>query len=246
MRGYKLLNADYTGEDCESKVTFNVGEIYETKGDLELYNKGFHFKDRITKLGYEDGLKVVEVEILGKIKSGLGAKCTNKISIVRELSKQEIIDAHNVGSNCKGLYNVGSCNDGDYNVGGYNQGNSNVGDFNQGDFNIFDYNEGSFNVGSHNKGSYNVGDWNVGNGCCGAFNTEAPRMKFFNEWSLWTIYDWYRSDARGILLSMPNDGSCRQEWWDNLSADDKDIVKLIPNFDSTIFKSCTGIQVKER
>lgn len=49
------------------------------------------------------------------------------------------------------------------------------------------------------------------------------------------------------LLMMVNMGGCtykqKQEWWDKLLYKEKEIIKSIPNFDATIFKQITGIDV---
>lgn len=39
------------------------------------------------------------------------------------------------------------------------------------------------------------------------------------------------------------EGGDRQEWWDNLSEEDKNEVLSIPNFDPRIFEEITGIKV---
>lgn len=35
-----------------------------------------------------------------------------------------------------------------------------------------------------------------------------------------------------------------QEWWDNLSTEDKEIVMALPDFNADIFEQRTGIKVK--
>lgn len=37
----------------------------------------------------------------------------------------------------------------------------------------------------------------------------------------------------------------RQEWWDSLTKESKDIVMSLPNFDKNIFKEITGIDVNK-
>lgn len=34
----------------------------------------------------------------------------------------------------------------------------------------------------------------------------------------------------------------RQEWWDNLSEEDKNVIKTLPNFDEKKFCECVGIE----
>ena len=35
-----------------------------------------------------------------------------------------------------------------------------------------------------------------------------------------------------------------QDWWDNLSEENKNLIKELPNFDPDIFYKCTGIKVE--
>ena len=48
----------------------------------------------------------------------------------------------------------------------------------------------------------------------------------------------------GGYLKVTRESVNRQEWWRNLSADDRAEVLAIPNFDPDIFKEVTGIEVR--
>ena len=50
-------------------------------------------------------------------------------------------------------------------------------------------------------------------------------------------------DCTGGYLKVLNESECAQMWWDGLENREKDVIKSIPNFDSDIFKKCTGITV---
>ena len=50
-------------------------------------------------------------------------------------------------------------------------------------------------------------------------------------------------ETTGGYLKVLDEAESSQEWWNNLSDSDKDIIKSIPNFDSGIFEECTGIKV---
>lgn len=50
-------------------------------------------------------------------------------------------------------------------------------------------------------------------------------------------------ETTGGYLKVLDEAESSQEWWNNLSDSDKDIIKSIPNFDSDIFEECTGIKV---
>ena len=160
--------------------------------------------------------------------------CTNKIHIIREITWQEVLDMVNLGKACTGLYNSGNYNSGDWNSGDCNSGDCNSGDYNSGDWNSGDYNSGNYNSddcnsGDYNSGNRNSGDWNSGDcnsgdcnsGDCnsgdynsgdwnktcfsnGCFNTESPKIFLFNKPSDWTYQDWFKSNARYILMDCPS------------------------------------------
>ena len=50
-------------------------------------------------------------------------------------------------------------------------------------------------------------------------------------------------DCTGGYLKVLDESECAQIWWDGLKKREKDVIKSIPNFDSDIFKKCTGITV---
>lgn len=109
-----------------------------------------------------------------------------------------------------------------------------------------------------------MGDWNKSNLANGCFNTVECTIKMFNKDSNMTLTEWYMSDAHKILSQMPlrtnwksgmtvDDGlvgnlektsnNRRQVWWNRLSKSYKEIIMQLPNFDSDIFRMCTGIDV---
>lgn len=173
--------------------------------------------------------------------------------------------AWNTGNCNSGDYNTGYCNSGDHNSGNYNRGYWNSGDHNSGNSNNGDWNSGScnkgdYNSGDHNKGDCNSGDWNTGNHNAGVFNCEEPKIRMFDKESDWTLVDWYSSIAYMVMYVCPCTYSYydedqektivhkateedRQKWWDELSEEDKNAVKSLPNFDADKFYICTGIKV---
>ena len=48
----------------------------------------------------------------------------------------------------------------------------------------------------------------------------------------------------GGYLKVLDESQCGQIWWDGLSQKEKDVIKSIPNFNSDIFRNCTGITVE--
>ena len=97
----------------------------------------------------------------------------------------------------------------------------------------------------------------------------------FNKNSDWTYDTWRDSEACKLLKNIPTvkwvgkpymtdeekklypeyeitggyykilDKECRQAWWDKLPEKHKKVITSLPNFNSSIFKECTGIDVKE-
>ncbi len=166
----------------------------------------------------------------------------------------------NVGDRNNGDENIGNCNSGDRNIGNKNSGNNNEGyrnsgdkndgDCNSGDRNIGDRNsghenKGDGNSGHRNKGDGNSGDYNMTNRSSGCFNTRGSRIPFFNKPSKWTYQDWLNSEAALILYEMPLNPKEAQIWWDNLSVQEQEVIKALPNFDPEIFQEITGIDVND-
>lgn len=47
----------------------------------------------------------------------------------------------------------------------------------------------------------------------------------------------------GGYLKVLDESECVQLWWNELSDEDKSVIKALPNFDPAIFEECTGIKV---
>lgn len=256
MKGYKVFNSDWTCRDFQYKV----GETYEMNEDPILCLRGFHFcTNLISCFNYNSiykDFKAAEVEALGQIVSDPNNDklCTDKIKIVRELSRKEIMELTNLG-----IYNNGFCNQGYLNVGNYNLGTRNIGkhncgNSNKGNHNVGSNNDGSYNKGRSNTGDYNIGHYNIGNNNMGDFNmtdntigcfcTKKTKLKMFNKPSNWTFQKWRASEQYFILeCMMKNPRECRQKIWDALSPLSKKIVQNLPNFDPHIFEKVTGVKV---
>ena len=181
MKGFKVFTSDWT---CRG-FQFEVGKTFTEDVTPVCCDRGFHFctkaLDCFEYYDFDPDNKVAEVEALGDIDTqDDDSKCsTNKIHIIREITWQEVLDLVNSGKACTGLCNSGNCNSGDWN-------------------------SGSYNSGSYNRGDCNSGDWNktcFSNGC---FNTESPKIFLFNKPSDWTYRDWFKSEARYILMDCPS------------------------------------------
>ena len=251
VRGYKVFYPDWK---CRG-FQYAVGECFEMEAKPIICNRGFHFckelADCFSYYTFDPKNKVAEVEAYGDVVENEddGSKCcTNKISIIRELSWEEVLRLVNIGQGNSGLRNSGNRNSGNRNSGDWNSGNRNSGDWNSTCFS---------------------------NGC---FNTEEPKIYMFNKPSEWTYRDWLDSSARrlleridyrilewvwysemtdeekaahpeakttdGYLKSVDTTG-CAKLWWDGLRPNEKDIIRSIPNFDPAVFKEIVGVDVTE-
>ena len=172
LKAYKGFNINDNGELYCRDMKFKVGEIAEISGDLILCSNGIHFCWNINDVHeYYDLLDnvICEVEILGEILNGDDMKksCTNKIKVLRALTKEQVLSISNSGKDNTGLVNSGyrnsgNWNSGDWNSGDRNSGYGNSGNGNSGNRNSGDRNSGYGNSGNRNSGNRNSGYWNSG------------------------------------------------------------------------------------
>jgi hypothetical protein len=188
IRGFKVFNEDWT---CRG-FQYKVGETYKMEGNIGLCNRGFHFcKKAVDCFNYYDfnpKNKVAEVVATGKTVED-GDKCaTNTITILREVSWQEVLEIVNTG---KG--NTGYSNSGNRNSGYRNSGDSNSGDWNSGYSNSGNRNSGYRNSGYSNSGDSNSGDWNSGYSNSGNRNSGYRNSGDSNSGD-WNSGDWNSGD----------------------------------------------------
>ena len=168
------------------------------------------------------------------------------------------IGSFNIGDSNIGSFNIGSTNSGRKNTGHYNSGNENtghynIGDYNTGDFNCSDYNTGCFNTTEESTimlfnqpSDWTYNDWLYSDAC--NILLQMPPLKR----PLW-VYSGRMTEeqknehpehktTKGCLVS--SQGYSRQTWWnEDLSDEEKNCIKSLPNFDADIFLQCTGIKV---
>ena len=174
----------------------------------------------------------------------------------------------NTGFNNSGDENSGDANSGDANSGHFNSGNENSGCSNSGDAN-----SGNFNSGDTNSGNNNSGDWNKCNGSNGVFCTIEPTIKIFDKDTNMTLSEFRKSKYNRALRSVKLEltkwieyteeekkeddnkrliGGYLKEysykeacanWWSELTIENREIIKSIPNFDPYKFKEITGIKI---
>ena len=175
----------------------------------------------------------------------------------------------NSGDCNTGNSNTGNRNTGDYNAGDYNTGDYNTGSYNTGDFNTGDYNTGDFNFGDFDSGNGNFGCFNTEENKIKFFNKQSdwtykdwveskarkilkkiePKLKWTPDYNMTKEekeeHPEYKT-TKGFLRYREKEelNSLRQKWWeDALSKEEKESVLNLPNFDASIFKEITGIDV---
>ena len=181
IKGYKAFNKDLTCREFQ----YEIGKEFEYKGKIELCRSGFHFCKRIVDIqNYYDlkdeSTRLCEIEAVGQVIEGNDKCVTDKIKIIREISKDEMYILGNEGKENRGLGNTGNRNTGDRNTGDWNTGDSNTGDWNTGDSNTGNSNTGYSNTGDSNTGNSNTGYSNTGNSNTGYRNTGNSNTGYSN------------------------------------------------------------------
>ncbi|MDT3387627.1 MAG: hypothetical protein LIR46_07715 [Bacteroidota bacterium] len=176
-------------------------------------------------------------------------------------------DSYNSGNCNSGSFNSGGGNSGDRNSGDRNNGDWNSGDFNNGDWNSGDRNRGNRNSGEWNSGNRSSGVFNTEKEpTIKMFDKDSPWT--FKDWYLSRArsimegcpqsysnfiedYEMTRKGKEnhpeyktigGFVETIKATKEIRQEWWDKLSENSKNIIKALPNFDEKKFCECVGIE----
>ena len=273
MKGYKAFDKDLT---CRG-FQYEVGKEFKHKGDIELCEEGFHFCKKIVDIqGYynlrDEETRLCEVEATGKVIEGDYKCVTDKIKIIRELTREEMYELGNEGKENRGLGNTGYRN-----TGYRNTGYSNTGDRNTGDRNTGYSNTGDWNTGDRNTGDWNTGDWNKTDRSAGVFCNKEPKMMMFNKSTDMTWEEWRNSEAYDILTRVrksewiwyddmtdeekekyPSAKTCdgylketerkvgSKEWWDNLEMHEKATIIQLPNFNLNVFNDIMELEISRK
>ena len=177
----------------------------------------------------------------------------------------------NSGDWNSGDWNSGDCNSGNRNSGDWNSGNRNSGNRNSGDCNSGDWNSGDWNSGNRNSGDWNTTSFS--NGCFNTVSPKIYMFNKPTDWTFeqWVNcrarrllneiddcpleYVWFdtmsdeeksahpEAKTTGGYLKERTTADNARKWWAGLSADDRNIIFSLPNFDAVIFKEITGIDV---
>jgi hypothetical protein len=179
VKGYKGLDKNLR---CRG-MQYEIGQTYEMAKSPSICNWGFHFCEKVADVHEYYNLRdnrICEIEALGEIVKKGNKSVTNKIKIIRELSREEIRSLGNTGNENTGYRNSGDRNSGDRNSGDRNSGDLNSGDRNSGDRNSGDRNSGYRNSGYRNSGDRNSGDRNSGDRNSGYRNSGDLNSGDFN------------------------------------------------------------------
>ena len=249
---------------CCRGMQFEVGKTYDTGANPPLKicsSDVFHFCESINAVHeyyrVDTDNRFCEVEVLGDIVQEDNKIGSNKIRIVREIIGQELDVLIGRANGNSGTFNTGNRNTGNYNTGDCNTGNYNTGNRNRGNYNTGNRNTGNYNTGDRNTGNRNTGDWNSCNYSSGFFCTTEPKIHLFNKATSMTVSEFLNSKYYTALNSssfnlvyIENEKVKERAykeacalWWENMSDENKEIIKSIPNFDAEIFKEITGIEV---
>ena len=168
----------------------------------------------------------------------------------------------NSGDRNSGYRNSGDLNSGDRNSGDRNSGYRNSGDRNSGDLNSGDLNSGDLNSGYRNSGVFCN---RKRNDKIFFFNKESSFT--WEDWyrhkvyrivqDLFVLTDWIDWDDMSDEEKENNPDAYvnygylrvytyKEAWanlWSELTDDQKELFKTLPNFDADIFEDITGIEI---
>ena len=246
VKGYKVFNPDWT---CRDKQ-YTCPGTFEENVNPSVCNVGMHFcktaADCFNYYQFNPDNHVAEVIAHGTVAEGDDKCATNKLEIVREIPWAEVLEIVNTGKAC-----TGRCNSGNRNSGDWNSGNRNSGDWNSGDWNKTSFSNGCFNTVSPKIYMFNKPtDWTFEQW----FNCRARYL--LNQIEDCPLeYVWFdtmtdeekaehpEAETTGGYLKERTTADNARKWWSGLSADDRNIIFSLPNFDAAIFKEITGIDV---
>ena len=197
-----------------------------------------------------------------------GKACTGRCNSGNRNSGNRNSGNWNSGNRNSGNRNSGDWNSGDWNSGDCNSGNRNSGDWNSGDWNSGDWNSGNRNSGDWNATSFSNGCFNTVSPKIYMFNkpTDWTFERWFNCRARRLLNDIdgcqleyvYLSDmtdeekaahpdakTTGGYLKERTTADNARKWWAGLSADDRNVILSLPNFDAAIFKEITGVDVSK-
>ncbi len=244
--GYKVFTPDWKLKSG-SLPAFEVGKEYVHEGAVKICESGFHFcENLIDCFEYYDWDINNKVALIHWDKSHPsdtdGKKtCSDKFYIVRELDWNEIFKICN-----SGLNNTGYRNSGDWNSGDWNSGDRNSGDWNSGDGNSGFFNSSKPLARIFNRDSMVTFD-EIYKSEWYKFlsNLSFPLSMFVNESDMSDSekerFPYYKT-LGGYLKTLPY----KEAWQialENITQEQIELIKSIPNFNPDIFHEITGVRL---
>ena len=234
MIGYKAFDENL---QCRG-FQFEVGKTYETgrtKEDLRLCSDTvFHFCRELNRIEnvsnyYISKSRVCEVIAEGDVVTDGDKYGTNKLTILREIPREELNE-----------YN--SCNSGNRNSGNWNSGNRNSGNWNSGNCNSGFFNTDSPLVRIFNK------ETNVSRN-----NIDFPSFLYF-DLIVWVSHDTATDEEKeahkidietcgGFTKAISYKEAFRIAWNKASKEEHKKLLKL-PNWNNKIFMEISGIDAE--
>lgn len=257
----KLTNCfNYYDFDPNNKVAkvIALGEIDEgDNGEKCCTNK----IQVVEEISWEDVLRMVNIGKGNVGRNNIGDSNIGNYNIGEYNVGNYNSWSYNIGTGNNGMHNKGDLNIGNCNIGNYNTGNYNIGIYNSGDCNLGSYNSGDYNKARHAQGCFNTGEQTL-------YFFNKPSEWTYSDWYmshqkhlLYTMQEqctyWISSfnmtdeekklhpeyKTTGGYLKLIDNTKCRQAWWNHLSESEKNIIKLMPNFDKDIFEEIMGIEI---
>lgn len=231
VRGYKVFNADWTCRPNGKKFQYEVGKTYEDDFAPKLCSRGFHFcenaVDCFNYYAFNPKNKVAEIHALGDVTSDGVKSCTNKIQIVREIPWAELLEMVNTGKGCTGYRNSGDWNKCSFSNGCFNTESPKIYLFNKpSPWTYVDW--------LHSKAYFLLNQ----------ISENTLKYRYFTDMTDEEKAEHPEAETTGgYLLKSETTDKEHQMWWNELSSEDKEEIKSIPNFDKEIFKEITGIDV---
>ena len=238
-KGWKVFDKDL----CCRGMQYEIGKSYTHSEEIELCTSGFHFHENKNDLfnyyEFDSANRVCEITAHQynnqKVITGDDKSVCAKITILKELSWNEVLNLVNTGKNNTGRRNSGHMNSGYSNSGDWNSGNYSSGIFcvdKNPEIKIFD-----------KKSDMTMEDWNNSEYC------EILSKHFIlNQWiDKDDMTDQEKKDnpkfyvMGGYLKTFEYKEACKN-MWKKMSDSEKETIKSIPNFDTEKFEEITGIK----
>src|SRR6185369_10603921 len=233
IKGFKCFDKDMK---CRG-FQFEVGKTYEHKGPISMCESGFHYcekaQDIFNYYNFDPTNRVCAVESPVKdTKKGEDKNVTSCLTILRELTWHEVLDAVNTGRG----------NSGDSNSGHWNSGHRNSGHWNSGHRNSGLVCTNTPNVRLFNR--YSKVPWSdpriqavLGRG------PDTTEWVYFSGMTAEEKEKHPKAETTGGYLKKLEYKAAWQKYWGNASEQVKNDFQNLPFFNAEIFHEITGIKV---